>query len=35
MYSVGVYDPTAEDFTAQMKETADRYIRSFAELDLL
>lgn len=35
MYTVGVYDPTAEDFTAQMKETADRYIRSFAELDLL
>ena len=35
MYSVGVYDPTAEDFTAQMKETADRYVRSFEELDLL
>ncbi len=29
---VGVYDPTAEDFTNEVKELADVYINSFAEL---
>jgi len=35
MYTVGVYDPTAEDFTAQMKALADRYVYSFDELDTI
>ena len=30
--TVGVYDKTGEDFIDQLKEAADRYICSFAEL---
>ena len=32
LYTVGVYDPTGEDFACQMKAAADRYIYGFAEL---
>ena len=34
MHTVGVYDPTGEDFMQQMKETADLYINSFEEMEL-
>lgn len=35
LYTVGVYDATGEDFADELKQTADRYIVSFAELGLL
>jgi len=35
LYTVGVYDDTAKDFTEEMKSTADIYVRSFRELTLL
>lgn len=34
MHTVGVYDPTGEDFMQQMKETAERYIMTFEEMEL-
>lgn len=35
LYTVGVYDATGEDFADELKQTADRYVVSFAELGLL
>ncbi len=32
MKTVGVYDPTAEEFAQQLRSCADRYIHSFEEL---
>ena len=34
MRTVGVFDPTGEDFAPQMKEIADRYIMTFEEMEL-
>ena len=33
MHTVGVFDPTGEDFAEQMKRTAERYILTFAEME--
>ena len=33
MHTVGVFDPTGEDFAKQMKLTAERYILTFAEME--
>lgn len=35
LYTVAVYDATGEAFAPQLKAAADRYIRSFAELQIL
>ena len=34
MHTVGVYDPSGEDFMQQMKETAEGYIFTFEEMEL-
>lgn len=33
LYTVGVYDKSGEDFTAELKEVADLYIESFVNLE--
>ncbi len=35
LYTVGVYDPSGEDFTEEMKTAADRYFSTFAGAPLL
>ncbi len=35
LYTVGVYDATGEDFAEELKQTANRYIRTFREIGLL
>ena len=33
MYTVAVYDPSAEDFTEDLRKTADRYVESFVAME--
>ncbi len=35
LYTVGVYDATGEEFAEELKQTADRYIRTFGEIGVL